>query len=157
MNKITEQLYISDEDAVRSLSPDTHQFDEIVTVGYSRLRNEPPTVSDTGAEFYFPDGGHDHADFRRAAEYVIDRLESGDCVLVHCQAGISRSGGICSVALTETTDMTLEEALSTVQDSRPIVNPASDIRDSMKRYTDQTILPEYDTPFQEQARGEKYE
>jgi hypothetical protein len=152
MNEITEELYISDEDAVRSLPTDAHQFDEIVTVGYSRLRNEPPAASDTGAEFYFPDGGHDHADFVRAVEYVIDRIENGDCVLVHCQAGISRSGGVCSAVLTETTDMTLEEAFNTVQDSRQIVNPASDIRDSMKRYTGQTILPEYgdDTRFTRQ-------
>lgn len=143
MNEITPQLHITDEQTVRDLPDNTSEFDEIVTVGYSRHRDSPPTASDTGDEFYFPDGNHEYADFKRASDYVIEQLENGETVLVHCQAGVSRSAGICSVALTETTELTLDEALEKVTESRPMVNPAEEIRNSMQQYTDQTILPEY--------------
>lgn len=143
MDAITNQLFIADELAVKRLSPDSNKFDSIVTVGYTRYKNTPPEASDTGDELYFADGEHDYSDFKRAVDYVINKLENGETVLVHCQAGISRSAGVCSAALTETTDMTLEEALRAVEDARSIVNPASEIRSSMKQYTDQTLLPEY--------------
>lgn len=143
MDAITDQLFIADELAVKRLSPEDNKFDSIVTVGYTRYKNSPPEASDTGDELYFTDGEHDYSDFKRAVDYVINKLENGETVLVHCQAGISRSAGVCSTALTETTDMTLEEALRAVEDARPIVNPASEIRSSMKQYTNQTLLPEY--------------
>lgn len=145
MEEITPQLYIADEDDVRDIQPENNDFDTIITVGYNRFkhRGEPPAASDTGSKYYFPDGEHSYDDFREAVDYTINRLEDGEKVLVHCQAGISRSAGVCSVALAETSDKSLAEALSAIEKERSIVNPAPEIRESMKRYTDETVLPEY--------------
>lgn len=139
MNRIRDSLFISKAPAVRDLSDD-HDFDEVVTLGYcDRFNYGRPEASTTGDEFVFPDGPHDYVAFEAAVEYVLDALERGDRVLVHCQAGVSRSGGVCSAVLAERDDMSLSNALRDVQEARDIVSPAPAIRDSMERYCDDEL------------------
>ncbi|KZX46346.1 dual specificity protein phosphatase family protein [Haloarcula sp. K1] len=137
MDKITEHLWISDAEKTRQL-PDNHQFDEVVTLGYyDGLGLECPEASTTGDELTFLDGPHNYEKFAAAVDYVLEALEAGDTVLVHCQAGISRSGGVCSAALAIHKDLPGEQALSIVQQARKKVYPESEIRASMKRYIDE--------------------
>lgn len=142
MQRIIENLYISDAPTVRDL-PSDHDFDEVVTLGYfDSMGYDRPAASTTGDDFVFPDGPHDYEKFEAAVEYVLAAVREGDRVLVHCQAGVSRSGGVCSVVLSELEDLSLGDALGQVRDAREIVNPAPEIRDSMERYTgDQIIRP----------------
>jgi len=54
----------------------------------------------------------------------LDEAYMNQCnVLVHCQAGISRSSSIIIAYLLHKTPMNYDEALSVVKNSRPIVNP----------------------------------
>lgn len=136
MQAITDSLWISDAQGTRELSED-HQFDEVVTVGYyDGLDYERPEASTTGDELVFSDGPHDYRRFAAAVDYVLDALERNETVLVHCQAGISRSGGVCSTALAIHEQLPVEQALSLVQEARSEVVPESEIRASMKRYVD---------------------
>lgn len=140
MQYITDNLAITDAPTARDLSAD-HDFDEVVTLGYfDSFSYNRPAASTTGDEFVFPDGPHDYEQFEAAVEYVIDALDRGDRVLVHCQAGVSRSSGVCSVVLSEREDIPLGDALGKVRDVRSIVNPAPEIRDSMERYTGDEII-----------------
>jgi protein-tyrosine phosphatase len=139
MNRIRDSLFISNAPSVRDL-PDDHDFDEVVTLGYlDSFGYERPAASTTNDEFVFPDGPHDYERFEAAVEYVLNALDRGDRVLVHCQAGVSRSGGVCSVVLADHDDMSLSDALRDVQAARDVVNPAPEIRDSMTQYTGDDI------------------
>lgn len=146
VDRITDSLHVANAQAVREL-PDDHDYDEIVTLGYWADHGyDRPEQSSTGDRFVFPDSAdHDYAAFEAAVEHVINAVNDGDSVLVHCQAGVSRSPGVCSVALTELEGISLDDALNRVQDARPIAGPAPSIRDSMERYADDEVsqpLPE---------------
>ena len=89
MDSVTDQLAISDAQAVRRLDPEEHEFDEVVTLGYlNEFGYERPKASTTHDEFVFSDGEHDYLEFKTAVEHVADALDEGDTVLVHCQAGV---------------------------------------------------------------------
>lgn len=137
MNEITESLWISNAHQTHQL-PDNHEFDEVITLAYMDFLDLGlPDASTTGDTLLFKDGPHDYEKFADAVDYVLDALEAGDTVLVHCQAGISRAGGVCSAALAIHDDLPGEQALSIVQQARSEVYPESEIRASMKRYIDE--------------------
>lgn len=111
MNFVTDQLAISDAQAVRRLGARHTEFDEIVTLGYlDEFGYEQPEASTTGDRFVFPDGEHEYSKFEAAGDYVVDSIERGDTVLVHCQAGVSRSAAIATVALVTVSDESLRAA-----------------------------------------------
>jgi protein-tyrosine phosphatase len=61
----------------------------------------------------------------RAAPFIDDvvaRLDDGDCVLMHCAAGIGRSGTM-AVGVLLALGMTLDEALAHVAAHRPMAGP----------------------------------
>lgn len=136
MNFVTDQLAISDAQAVRRLGAGHTEFDEIVTLGYlDEFGYERPEASTTGDRFVFPDGEHEYSKFEAAVDYVVDSIERGDTMLVHCQAGVSRSAAIATVALVTVSNDSLQEAFSRVRAVRPSVNPHPELQRSMERYT----------------------
>jgi len=136
MDFVTDQLAISDAQAVRRLDPEHHEFDEIVTLGYlDCFGYERPAASTTGDRFVFQDGEHEYDTFEAAVEYVVTALADGDTVLVHCQAGVSRSAAVVSTALATVCDIALREAFRRVRAVRTTVNPHPKLQDSMERYT----------------------
>ncbi len=140
MQQVLPNLYISDAPSTRDL-PSDHDFDEVVTLGYfDSMGYSRPEASTTNDEFVFPDGPHEYDTFEAAVEYVLAALDRDEKVLVHCQAGVSRSGGVCSVVVAEEAGKSLAEALAHVQEARPIVNPAPEIRESMMRYSGEEII-----------------
>lgn len=140
IQQLLDTLYIGDAPAARQLDTG-HGFDEVVTLGYfDRMGYTQPDASTTGDRFVFPDSPeHDYADFVAAVEYVIDALERDQQTLVHCQAGVSRSAGVSAVAIYSIADRSLDEALAFIESKRPIVNPAPSIRESMERYTGESL------------------
>ena len=105
MDFVTDQLAISDAQAVRRLDPEKHEFDEVVTLGYlNEFGYERPKASTTHDEFVFPDGEHDYPEFEAAVEYAVDALNRGD---THCQAGVSRSVAVVTAALTTVASLSL--------------------------------------------------
>ena len=135
MDHITAQLAIASAPEIRRQGPDI-SIDHIVTVGYfDRLGYSRPEASDTGDRFVFPDGpSHPYETFRAAALYVNDALEQGDSVVVHCQAGVSRSAGICGAVLAEREGVCWDTAIEMVAEARPRINPQPSIVNSAQRY-----------------------
>jgi protein-tyrosine phosphatase len=139
MDRIRENLYITNAPTARDISED-NEFDEVVTLGYlDSFGYDRPSVSTTGDQFVFPDGEHDYQDFKAAVDYILENLENDNKVLVHCQAGVSRSGGVCATVLSEWEDISVSYALEIVQDARSMVDPVDEIRESMGRYTGDSI------------------
>jgi protein-tyrosine phosphatase len=137
MDQITTDLWISDAPSIRNL-PDDHRFETVLTLGYfDRLGYECPQPSDTGDKFVFPDSpDHEYADFAAAVDYLRDRLNNpADCpVLVHCQAGVSRSGAVCATAVAVERSISFADGYKIVQDARDKVDPILALRQSAQRY-----------------------
>lgn len=134
MNKISDQLSISDAPSVRKLD-DNHNYDLVVTLGYfDQLGYERPAASDTGDKYVFPDGNHNYNDFKAAADKVVAALNNNERVLVHCQAGVSRSAGVCLAALSVYKNLSAENAFQQIVDARPNVSPEPQISNSAHKY-----------------------
>lgn len=141
MQEIIPGLHISDAPATRKLLSD-HDYDEVVTLGYfNQMGYSIPEASTTGDEYVFRDGPHDYADFKAAVECVLDALRHDNRVLVHCQAGVSRSCGVCCAALTEYEDISLSDAFQKIWEAREIVNPAPEIVESMEQFSGDQLVP----------------
>lgn len=133
--KITRNIGVADQEAVaRPLAPP--DYDEIVSVGYD---DEPPATSSTEDRFWFPDGNHDYTVFKQAVDHVLKQINTGNSVLVHCRSGRSRSTAVVIAALTITEDLSLDDAFNHVKEKHPLTDPTTPIRDSMERYTDDTL------------------
>ncbi|XP_067879543.1 dual specificity protein phosphatase 2 [Heterodontus francisci] len=61
--------------------------------------------------------------FREAIDFIDAVKESGGRILVHCQAGISRSATICLAYLIRTQRVRLEEAFDFVKQRRGVISP----------------------------------
>lgn len=134
MNELNDNLVISDAPSVRKLDPN-HEFDLVVTLGYfDELGYDRPDVSDTNDKYVFPDGPHEYSVFKAAVERVRNALNNNQRVLVHCQAGASRSAGVCTSVLAVQQNISPDAAFKQVQDARPRVNPTDDIWQSIERY-----------------------
>jgi hypothetical protein len=64
-------------------------------------------------------------EIRREAEWVIERLRSGQRVLVHCTAGMNRSSTICCAVLMLLENLSAEQALARVRETHPWARPDS--------------------------------
>lgn len=141
MNELTSNLYISDAPSVRDLEDD-HDFDLVVTLGYfDSFGYERPAASDTGDEYVFPDGPHDYSVFEAAVDRVLDALNDNQRVLVHCQAGVSRSAGVCTAVLAVQQNSAASIAFDRVRNARPKVNPTDEIWASVERYVNNHFSP----------------
>ncbi|XP_070578410.1 dual specificity protein phosphatase 10-like [Ptychodera flava] len=61
--------------------------------------------------------------FEEASEFIDDARHKGLNVLVHCQAGISRSATICISYIMKHTKMTMTDAYQYIKHKRPIISP----------------------------------
>lgn len=138
MDSITDNLHLTRATSLLDL-PEDHKFDEIVSLSYrDHLGTNFPEQSTTGNKFVFPDGPHEYEVFESAVDYTIDCLDNGDNTLVHCQAGVSRSAGVCIAALATIQDIDVQDARQKVEDARSVINPTPEIWDSTKRYVRET-------------------
>jgi len=140
MDQVTDDLWISDAPTVRELS-EPHQFEHVVTVGYfDRLGYNRPTASDTGDRFVFQDAAaHEYDRFAAAVDHLRETLSTPTLcpVLVHCQAGVSRSAAVCTAALAVQAGLSYETAFETVATARSKVDPIPPLVDSARRYIQQ--------------------
>lgn len=137
MNDINDNLVISDAPSVRKLN-DNHNFDLIVTLGYfDRFGYERPEASDTDDKYVFPDGPHDYNVFKAAVDCVLEALNDDQRVLVHCQAGVSRSAGVCTAVLAVQHNLSAARSFERVQNTRSRVNPTDEIWESVERYVNE--------------------
>ncbi len=69
--------------------------------------------------------GMSSAEIREEAQWVIDRLQAGQRVLVHCSAGFNRSVTVCCAVLMQLENLSAEEALARVREYHPWARPDS--------------------------------
>lgn len=139
MERITTNLTVSDAPRVRDL-PDTHEYDFVLTLGYfDQMGYSLPDVSDTGDEYVFPDGAHEYMRFERAVNAARDALADGQNVLVHCQAGCSRSPSVCIAIIAVEDGLTYEEAYWKVKSIWEKTNPTDELEESVRRYIHNTF------------------
>lgn len=137
MDDINDQLSISKAPSVRKLD-DNHDFDLVVTLGYfDSFSYERPDASDTDDKYVFPDGPHDYSVFEAAVDRVLEALDNNQRVLVHCQAGVSRSAGVCTAVLAVQHNSSASKSLDRVESVRPKVNPTDEVWASVERYVNE--------------------
>jgi dual specificity MAP kinase phosphatase len=71
------------------------------------------------------DSGHQNLKqyFEEAFDFIDEALNSGASVLVHCQAGVSRSATITIAYIMKHKLLTMAEAYKLVKNARPIISP----------------------------------
>lgn len=72
--------------------------------------------------------------FDETYDFIHHILESGDKVLVHCVAGVSRSATIVTAYLMRLNDMRYKEALAMLKRVRPFVTPNQGFIDQLRLY-----------------------
>lgn len=74
--------------------------------------------------------------FDETFEIIERTIKSGRSVLIHCNAGISRSPTIVIAYLMRKNNWTFAKALKAVQDIRPCVQPRPEFVDQLREYED---------------------
>jgi protein-tyrosine phosphatase len=68
-------------------------------------------------------GGLDPAALERAAGEVMEELERGRCVYLHCRAGWQRSAAVAAAVIALREDIPLPEALDALRERKPTAQP----------------------------------
>lgn len=141
MHQITSDLYVSDCADVIQLTDSTHEFDEIVTLGYhEELLDGPPPASTTGDQFVITNTHPDFSKFERAVGFVADQIDTGETVLVHCETGQSRGPAVCTGALATVNDCHVSDALMEVREARPSIALRESLRNALEQYTGESLM-----------------
>lgn len=121
MDPVTDALFVGDsEDAHDTVSVD----DAGVTVVLSLTHTTPPSGGYRVVDCPLVDGPrNDPAAFAAAVETLVALLEAGECVLVHCSAGASRSVAVAAAALACVDGRPVDDALDAVCAARGVAAP----------------------------------
>jgi atypical dual specificity phosphatase len=88
-------------------------------------------------------------EFKLAVAAVITAIDTHDGdVLVHCQAGISRSSMVLITALAEIDDTCFDDAYNEVYNAKPSIAPHPALRELALEYLGEDGSP-YKNPFQD--------
>lgn len=91
--------------------------------------------------------------FQEAIDFIDCVREKGGKVLVHCEAGISRSPTICMAYLMKTKQFHLKEAFDYIKQRRSVVSPNFGFMGQLLQYESE-ILPSAPTPQAPSCQGE---
>jgi len=135
---ILPNLHLGSKDAYHVLpSGTTHVVSATHTV------TEPP--NDIPLERFFHINEHDNGKvniykyFDNSSKFIHDAIQSGGTVLVHCDAGISRSVTIVCAYLIKYHDKSYKEALDMVQSKRRCADPNFTFHASLIRYSSEIV------------------
>ena len=137
MDLVGPDLFVGTRgDATDNETLGTHEITTIIS-----LTHEQPELSDSAIDIYsipLIDGPQNDRDqFTEAVEATATALAAGECVLVHCSVGASRSPTVAATALAVTQEIDLEDALQQVADNRAAVDPHEALlRQAAHVYTD---------------------
>ena len=77
--------------------------------------------------------------FPECFDFIGQCAQAGGCVLVHCNAGVSRAPSIVIGYLMTTRRFTFQEALDYVKSKRPSVRPNDGFLTQLKNYKPETL------------------
>jgi len=125
MRQVRDNLWIGD-----CLDAKRHHEDFDTIISMVRIDQY-----DSGhADYRFPiaDGSHDHYTFAKAVRQARASYDDGDKLLVHCQAGVSRSTAVVTAMLAVKEDKSWEDVLYETRAGHAPVSP--ELVRSAKRY-----------------------
>lgn len=125
MRRLNDSLAIGD---MRDGELHSEKFDRVVSLAGA----EYTTESEGLVHHPLRDGENDFADFAAAVETVREGLRSDDSMLVHCQAGASRSVTVLATALAAENETHFDSELYTCQMTG--VYPSPELLDLAKEY-----------------------
>jgi atypical dual specificity phosphatase len=125
MRDITLNLSIGNATDAREHGPD---FDRVVSL--ASAHDDYTTHRHT-----INDGDHDYTTFSNAVDSIRTGLQNDEHVLVHCNAGLSRSVSAAIAALVVETDMTYDDAYDACRSG--FIYPAPELIDSARHYINQ--------------------
>lgn len=130
LRHVTQNLSIGSVDDARRHG---ESFDHVVS-----LAAPPDTSTD---QFLIDDGEHSYETFSDAVDTVVDALENDEDVLVHCNAGMSRSVSVSIAAHVTVNGAAYSDAYDACRHG--FQHPDSNLVESAKRYirenTDRTV------------------
>lgn len=72
--------------------------------------------------------------FDECCDYIHSTIVSGGCVLVHCNAGVSRSASVVIAYLMKHYSMSFDEAFRFVKSKRSFIRPNTGFLEQLKEY-----------------------
>jgi protein-tyrosine phosphatase len=121
MDAVENRLFVGTiDDAENTMRLRDRSVDAVVS-----LTHDLPCISEVSVtRIPMVDGPQNDAQtFERAVIEMLERLEEGDRVLVHCSAGASRSPAVAAMAFALHTQIGLEAAFEEVVNRRDAVDP----------------------------------
>lgn len=98
--EVIENLYVGTVEGAETPSAlQAHDIDTIVSLTFVGPEVAVPQDIDYTSVPMMDGPRNDSDEFSRAVTTVLERLRAGDCVLVHCSAGASRSVAVAAVAV----------------------------------------------------------
>lgn len=92
--------------------------------------------------------------FQEAIDFIDCVREKGGKVLVHCEAGVSRSPTICMAYLMKTKQLHLKEAFEFIKQRRSVISPNFGFMGQLLQYESE-ILPSTPNPQPPPAKGRR--
>ena len=136
MDKITDNLYITDLDHVKQ--KETMLLPQLFVLNLS---------GDETAEcdVYYPlrDGAmDDQMRFDGAVVNLLKHLRHGETCVVYCAAGVSRSVTVAAAALAEMEDTNWVDAFQKIKEKRPVANPNPRIKQHALKFLGEKLHDE---------------
>ncbi|ALC44075.1 Mkp, partial [Drosophila busckii] len=133
---LSEFLYLGSQDAVTAENVIKYKLTHILSVGIETPQIElPPTVTCK----HLPCLDLPETDLLQyvlpvAIDFIEQAHSTKGCVLVHCNAGVSRSSAVVIGYLMKRRDMRFEEAYNLVKSWRPCIQPNVGFMRQLKQF-----------------------
>lgn len=133
---LSEFLYLGSQDAVTAENVVKYKLTHILSVGIETPNVElPSTVKCKHLPCLdLPETDLQHYVLPVAIEFIEEAHAVKGCVLVHCNAGVSRSASVVIAYLMQRRDMCFEEAYNLVKSWRPCIQPNAGFMQKLKKF-----------------------
>lgn len=124
MDEVSPGLYVgSTEDAGEQTVCQQHGIDRVISLTYGEPDGGFPDPIAVEKHPLMDGPRNDETVFAAAVEDVLTALEAGECVLVHCAEGSSRSPSVAATAAAIQQDIGMKESFRRVQRRRAETDP----------------------------------
>ncbi|XP_016934291.1 dual specificity protein phosphatase 19 [Drosophila suzukii] len=132
---LSDFLYLGSQDAVCADNVVKYRITHILSVGIQTPDVEWPTP--VKCKYLpcldLPETDLTHYVLPVSLDFIDEARRSQGCVLVHCNAGVSRSASVVIGYLMQRRDMSYEDAYNLVKSWRPSIQPNAGFMQQLKR------------------------